>query len=88
MEFHYYYIVQDVLGLLMAFLYSRMIFLSLKLSIKRKITLPTIAISMLYLALMILGVILVVSPWSLQLTLLAIGLIVMSFVLIQKGGRQ
>lgn len=81
MEFQYIYILQDILGLLIAFLYSRLLFLSIKLVFVKGLNMKVLRVMMHQLILLVAGMILIFNPWAFKTGLQFIFLIVIAVLI-------
>lgn len=66
MEFHYWFLIQDILGVLLAILGLKFAIIYILLMLKRRITLSYLACFMGNIMLVLSGVNLIISPWSLK----------------------
>jgi len=84
MEFRYVFIVQDILGLLIAFLYSRILFLSIKLVFAKGFTWSIIRVVLHQILMVSAGVFLVASPWAFNTLVWFVGLVAGAIIIVPK----
>lgn len=81
MEFHYYYIIQDIVGVLMAFIGIRMVTLSIRMILSSKKSKNGILISISYALVAIAGVNLLFNNFGLKTWIVSIILILLSLLI-------
>lgn len=84
MTFQYIYILQDLLGLLIAFLYSRLLVLSIKLVFVKGINFKVVRVLSHQLMVLLAGIILIISPWVLKTLILFLASIIGAFIIAPK----
>lgn len=89
MEFHYYYIIQDIVGVLMAFIGIRMFTLSIRMILSSKKSKNGILISISYALITIAGINLLfnnfgVKPWIVSIILILLSLLITNIVKTDK----
>lgn len=89
MEFHYYYIIQDIVGVLMAFIGIRMVTLSIRMILSSKKSKNGILISISYALITIAGINLLfnnfgLKPWIVSIILILLSLLITNIVKTDK----
>lgn len=89
MEFHYYYIIQDIVGVLMAFIGIRMFTLSIRMILSSKKSKNGILISISYALITIAGINLLfknfgLKPWIVSIILILLSLLITNIVKTDK----
>ncbi len=84
MEFHYYYLIQDFLGVLLCFLGIIMVYLCLKMTFIRNFSKNTMLFLIKYSLFIISGVNLLSNNFGLKPWILSIILMVTSFIITPK----
>lgn len=85
MEFHYYYIIQDVVGVLAAFIGIRMFTLCLKISLTKKLSLSSVLLLIKYILVTLAGANLLLHEFGFKPWILSIILIFISAIITQKS---
>ena len=88
MEFRYYYLLQDLVGILLIFLYSRMIFLSIKLFLAKGINIRRIRLLLSQIIFFSIGVYLCLIGWSLKAILFSLGLFLLGTIIKPKSKKD
>lgn len=78
MEFHYYYLIQDIIGLIVAFIGLRMFMLCFRMILSRKISKNTFLITLKYALVTVSGVNLLINQFGLKPWIISIILIFLS----------
>ncbi|EQK44890.1 hypothetical protein [Paraclostridium bifermentans] len=89
MEFHYYYIIQDIVGVLMAFIGIRMFTLSIRMILSSKKSKNGILISISYALITIAAINLLfnnfgLKPWIVSIILILLSLLITNIVKTDK----
>lgn len=89
MEFHYYYIIQDIVGVLMAFIGIRMFTLSIRMILSSKKSKNGILISISYALITIASINLLfnnfgLKPWIVSIILILLSLLITNIVKTDK----
>lgn len=85
MEFHYYYIIQDIIGVLMAFVGLRMLTLSIKMSRVNKKSKNAILLYIKYALITLAGVNFLINTFGLRPWITSIILVIISIVITPKN---
>lgn len=83
MEFHYYYIIQDIIGVLMAFIGIRMFVLSIQMILSMRKLKNTIALSASYALVAVSGINLLFYNFTLKTWARSIVFIILSVVIVK-----
>ncbi len=81
MEFHYYYIIQDIVGVLMSFLGIRLCTLTIRFIISGRRSTNTILVLVKYFLITIAGVNLLMTKFSLKSWIVSIVLLFISIII-------
>jgi hypothetical protein len=84
MEFHLYYIIQDVIGVLISFLGIRLFLLSLKIASINKLSKGSLLLMTRYTLMILAGVILLLNKFGLKPWIISIILMVLALVPFSK----
>jgi len=84
MEFHYYYIIQDLVGLLMLFTFSRMILLNIKLIISKGIRIKRVKLLIAHSLLLSSGVFLCINEWSFKTWIITLVVVLIGYLIIPR----
>lgn len=85
MDFHYYYIIQDIIGVLMTFVGIRMFTLSIKMIVSGKKTKSAVLISIKYALIIVAGVNFLISTFGLKPWIISIVLFILSIIITPKN---
>lgn len=88
MEFHYYYIIQDIIGVFMAFIGMRMFTLSIKIILSRKKSKNMILLCISYALITFAGINLLLNEFGLKPWIISIILILSSLVITKVIGSS
>lgn len=83
MEFHYYYIIQDIIGVLMAFVGIRMFTLSTRMILSNKKSKNAVLLSISYILITISGINLLLNRFKLKTWTISIVFIILSLIIIK-----
>lgn len=87
MEFHYYYIIQDIIGVLMAFVGIRMLTLSVRMLMSGKVSKSALLLTISYGLIVVSGVNLLVNEFGLMPWIISIILVLLSLLITRMVGR-
>lgn len=87
MEFHYYYIIQDIIGVLMAFVGIRMLTLSVRMLMSGKVSKSALLLTISYGLIVVSGVNLLVNEFGLLPWIISIILVLLSLLITRMVGR-
>lgn len=85
MDFHYYYIIQDIIGVLMAIVGLRMLTLSIRMIVSGKKTKSAVLISIKYALITAAGVNFLISTFGLKPWIISIILVLLSIIITPKN---
>ena len=81
MEFHYYYIIQDIIGILMAFIGIRMLALSIRMILSKKNTKNIIVLSVSYVLIAASGINLLLYNFEIKTWIRSIAFVILSLLI-------
>ena len=81
MEFHYYYIIQDIIGILMAFIGIRMLALSIRMILSKKDAKNIIVLSVSYVLIGASGIILLLYNFEIKTWIRSIAFVILSLLI-------
>ena len=88
MEFHYYYIIQDIVGVLMAFIGIRMFALSIRMILSGRRSKNTILLSIKYALITLSGVNFLINKFGLKTWIISIILVLLAIVITPKANTK
>ncbi|MCC3865285.1 hypothetical protein K0040_13510 [Terrisporobacter petrolearius] len=81
MEFHYYYIIQDIIGILMAFIGIRMLALSIRMILSKKNAKNIIVLSVSYVLIAASGINLLLYNFEIKTWIRSIAFVILSLLI-------
>ncbi|MDU4861106.1 MAG: hypothetical protein E6356_07790 [Terrisporobacter othiniensis] len=81
MEFHYYYIIQDIIGILMAFIGIRMLALSIRMILSKKDAKNIIVLSVSYVLIAASGINLLLYNFEIKTWIRSIAFVILSLLI-------
>ncbi|MCC3866834.1 hypothetical protein [Terrisporobacter mayombei] len=81
MDFHYYYIIQDIIGILMAFIGIRMFALSIRMILSKKNAKNIIVLSVSYVLIAASGINLLLYNFEIKTWIISIAFVILSLLI-------